>query len=232
MIVLVFDTETTGLPQSKIINPDTLNLWPHIVQLSYIIYDVSKNSLVHTNDSIVKLSNDIIIPEESTKIHRITNDISRENGVEIEVLLVELFYHLKRADLIVGHNISFDINIVMVELLRLIYLKKEKIYQSELIEYKNHLHFITNAQNVCCTMKMSRDLCQIKTIDKFGKEYFKYPKLIELHEKLFIEKPNNLHNALNDILVTLRCFIKLAYGIDLIEISGDFRNYSNIIKLY
>ena len=43
MRVLVFDTETTGLPKSKIINPDTLNLWPHIVQFSYIIYDTVLN---------------------------------------------------------------------------------------------------------------------------------------------------------------------------------------------
>ena len=39
MRVLVFDTETTGLPQTKILNPDTLHQWPTIVQFSYIIYD-------------------------------------------------------------------------------------------------------------------------------------------------------------------------------------------------
>jgi hypothetical protein len=41
MRVLVFDTETTGLPQTKILNPDTLHQWPTIVQFSYIIYDLS-----------------------------------------------------------------------------------------------------------------------------------------------------------------------------------------------
>ena len=49
MIVLVFDTETTGLPETKIINPDTLNLSPNIVQLSYIVYDVSKNKIFLDN---------------------------------------------------------------------------------------------------------------------------------------------------------------------------------------
>ena len=39
MKVIVFDTETSGLPKSKIINQNTQHLWPFIVQFSYIIYD-------------------------------------------------------------------------------------------------------------------------------------------------------------------------------------------------
>ncbi len=232
MIILVFDTETTGLPETKIINPDTLNLWPNIVQLSYIVYDVSKNVILNVVDSIVKLADDNIISEESTKIHGITNEMSREEGLEIEILITEMFAYLKRVDLIVGHNISFDINILMVELLRLIYLKKDKMIQSDLIRYKHYLHFITNAKNVCCTMKLAKDLCQIKAISKLGNEYLKFPKLIELHEKLFVEKPKNLHNSLNDIMVTLRCFCKLAYEIDLYDRSKDYKQMSKKIKLY
>jgi DNA polymerase III epsilon subunit-like protein len=232
MIILVFDTETTGLPETKIINPDTLNLWPNIVQLSYIVYDVSKNRILNVIDSIVKLADDNNISEESTKIHGITNEMSREEGLEIEILITEMFSYLKRVDLIVGHNISFDINILMVELLRLIYLKKDKMIQSDLIRYKHYLHFITNAKNVCCTMKLAKDLCQIKAISKLGNEYLKFPKLIELHEKLFVEKPKNLHNSLNDIMVTLRCFCKLAYEIDLYDRSKDYKQMSKKIKLY
>ena len=56
MRVLVFDTETTGLPETKILNPDTLNLWPHIVQFSFVIYDTSVNDIVESSDSIVKVS--------------------------------------------------------------------------------------------------------------------------------------------------------------------------------
>ena len=232
MIILVFDTETTGLPETKIINPDTLNLWPNIVQLIYIVYDVSKNIILNVVDSIVKLENDNIISEESTKIHGITNEMSKNSGIEIEILITEMFQYLRKVDLIVGHNVSFDINILMVELLRLIYLKKDNMIQSDLIRYKHYLHFITNAKNVCCTMKLAKDLCQIKAISKLGNEYLKFPKLIELHEKLFVEKPKNLHNSLNDIMVTLRCFCKLAYEIDLYDRSKDYKQMSKKIKLY
>jgi hypothetical protein len=47
MRVLVFDTETTGLPKSKFISPDTLHLWPDIVQCSFIIYDTDLMTLAN-----------------------------------------------------------------------------------------------------------------------------------------------------------------------------------------
>lgn len=46
MIILVFDTETTGLPKTKIISYDTLKLWPYIVQFSYIIFDTDTCEIV------------------------------------------------------------------------------------------------------------------------------------------------------------------------------------------
>jgi hypothetical protein len=74
-------------------------------------------------------------------------------------------------------------------------------------------------------------LCNIKALDKFGKEYLKYPKLIELHQKLFNTSPNNLHNSFNDILVTLRCFIKLKHNLDLNKNCKSFQRIANEINL-
>ncbi len=231
MRVLVFDTETTGLPKSKIMNPDTLNLWPHIVQFSYVIYDTILNDIVETSDSIVKLKDEISIPEDSTKIHGITNESSRKNGINVEVILTEFFCNLRNVDLLVGHNVSFDINMIKVELLRFIYDTKSNISENEVKEYKYNLHYLTNYKNICCTLQESIDLCNIKAIDKFGKEYIKFPKLLELHEKLFESIPNNLHNSFNDILVTLRCFMKLKYDIDLNEKCKKFIKISKEIQL-
>jgi DNA polymerase III epsilon subunit-like protein len=231
MRVLVFDTETTGLPKSKIMNPDTLNLWPHIVQFSYVIYDTILNDIVHSSDSIVKLKDGITIPEDSIKIHGVTNEISQKNGTNIEVILNEFFSHLRNIDLLVGHNISFDINMIKVELLRFIYETKYNILEDDVKTYKYNLHFLTNYKNICCTLQDSIDLCNIKAIDKFGKEYIKFPKLLELHQKLFESTPNNLHNSFNDILVTLRCFMKLKHNIDLNEKCSKFIKISKDIQL-
>lgn len=120
MRVLVFDTETTGLPKAKL-SPDTLHQWPTIVQFSYVIYDLSLNDIIETKDYIIKVPENILIPDESIKFHGITNEISSKKGVLIHDVLNEFFCYLRDIDLIIGHNISFDINMIKVELLRIIY---------------------------------------------------------------------------------------------------------------
>jgi len=229
MRVLVFDTETTGLPQTKILSPDTLNEWPTIVQFSYIIYDLSLNNIIESKDYIVKVPESILISEESTKFHGITNEISSKKGILIDEILNEFFYYLRDVDWIIGHNISFDINMIKVELLRIIYNKK--LTSQQLKAYKYDLHYITNYKNVCCTLHDSIKFCNIQAIDKFGKPYLKYPKLIELHQKLFDSSPNNLHNSFNDILVTLRCFMKLKHNSDLLVSCNSFKQIANQLCL-
>ena len=232
MRVLVFDTETTGLPSSKFINPDELNLWPHIVQFSYVLYDTELNDIVKSSDTIVKVKDDIIISEESIRIHGITNDNSKRNGKHIDLVLKDFFDDFRNCDLLVGHNISFDINMVKVELLRLIYECNLSISSDEKKSYKYDLHYLTNFNNICCTLKDSIKFCDIKTLDKYGKEYQKFPKLIELHKKLFESTPNNLHNSFNDILVTLRCYMKLKHNIDLNEKCDKFNETAKAIQLF
>jgi len=229
MRVLVFDTETTGLPQTKIISPDTLQQWPSIVQFSYVIYDLSLNDIVESKDYIIKVPESILISEESTKIHGITNEMCASKGILIEKVLNEFFYYLRGVDSIIGHNISFDINMIKTELLRIIY--NEKLTYEQLNMYKYDLHYITHYKNVCCTLQDSIKLCNIQAINKFGKPYLKYPKLIELHQKLFDSSPNNLHNSFNDILVTLRCFMKLKHDSDLLESCDSFKQIANQLCL-
>ena len=217
MRILLFDTETTGLPASKIISPDTMHLWPQIVQFSYLIYDTELECIVETFDYIVKMKKDIIIPEDSIKIHGVTNEMSDKFGVSIIEIFNEFFYYLKTVDEIVVHNISFDINIIRVELLRLIYSTSEQCPKNDLNTLKYNLHAITNFKNIYCTMNESIDLCNIQAVSKNGKPYLKFPSLLELHEKLFGSKPQNLHNSLNDVIVTCRCYNKIKFGKDILE---------------
>jgi DNA polymerase III epsilon subunit-like protein len=230
MRILVFDTETTGLPQTKILNPDTLNLWPTIVQFSYVIFDLSLNEIVESKDYIIKVPKNIEISEDSAKIHGITNEISSNMGILINEALNEFFYYLRKVDNIIGHNISFDLNMIKVELLRIIY--NQKLSAEQLKNYKYDLHYISNYKNIYCTLQDSIKLCNIHAIDKFGRPYLKYPKLIELHQKLFDSSPNNLHNSFNDILVTLRCFMKLKHDSDLLENSNSFKATAYDRELY
>ena len=222
MRVLVFDTEATGLPKTKIINPDALHLWPHIVQFSYLIYDTELNDVLVVGDNIVKVGAGINIPAESTAIHGITNQMSQTEGVSLSQALQGFFRDLQTADRLVGHNISFDINLVIVELLRMIYNPASNS-GADVSANKNNLHQIANFKNTYCTLQESINLCAIKAVTKLGKEYNKFPKLIELHQKLFRTIPNNLHNSLTDILVTLRCYVMMTGKVDLNEMCNKYK---------
>ena len=70
-------------------------------------------------------------------------------------------------------------------------------------------------EKVNCSDK--RELCKIERQFKDGTKYFKYPTLTELHTYLFNKEPSGQHNALNDILICLRCYFYKEYKIDLLN---------------
>jgi DNA polymerase III epsilon subunit-like protein len=63
-------------------------------------------------------------------------------------------------------------------------------------------------------------------LTKYGREYLKYPKLAELHYELFNKTPNHLHNAFNDVLICLKCFLKLRYDLD---VTGPLKDLTHAL---
>ena len=65
-------------------------------------------------------------------------------------------------------------------------------------------------------MKESTTFCCIPLKNSNSYNRLKQPKLIELYQKLFNgEIPEGLHNSMNDVSATLRCFMKLRYDLDI-----------------
>ena len=63
-------------------------------------------------------------------------------------------------------------------------------------------------------MGKGKDVCNLYTTnEKTGVRWKKQPKLSELHFALFDFVPGNLHDALMDTKVCLRCYLKMAFGI-------------------
>lgn len=226
MRVLVFDTETTGLPRTKLLTPEVVSLWPHIVQLSYVVYDVSDNAITNVRDFIVKIPEEIDISAESIALHGITKEISHENGESMEEVLVRFIYDFSHVDLIVGHNLTFDINMLKIEVMRQIQKKSD---EKEL--FLTFLEELKTSRKYYCTLQSSIDLCNIHALDKKGKSYTKFPRLSELHEKLFQRQPKNLHNSLHDVLICLRCYYMLEYKKDLLRINREVRYLFREMKL-
>ena len=219
MKVLVFDTETTGLPEKGASIYDK-SKWPYIIQISYILYDLSNNSTL-IKDNYIKIDNSIVIPPDSYDKHHLTHEILNMKGINIIPAMQEFNEYLKIADLVVGHNISFDKRMVFVECFRhkinqyfTLFKGNEKINKPEF-----------------CTMKNTTDFCKIERLSKSNTLYYKTPSLSELYLKLFPNEtlPKDLHNSLIDVLITLRCYIKYNHNFDIAQVNSTIGEYFNKI---
>ena len=213
MKVLIFDTETTGLPKNMNLMPtlDTLSHWPHIVQFSFILYDTYTSSIDFIRDSIIRLPDGIKISEQSTKIHGITNEISISKGILLENILNDFMFILEKADLVVAHNIEFDKKVLIAEVLR----KYKDIDSNSNGKWTYYYNTLINCKKYYCTMQESMIACNRKRITKDGEIRIKFPTLSETHMHFFEYIPKNLHNSLNDIIVCLRCFHMMKFQKDI-----------------
>ena len=216
MKIIVFDTETSGLPKSRTIAPNTIHLWPFIVQFSYIIFDTETNTILKSYDAIVKVKPYNVISEDSIKFHGITQEISETKGINIDTVLFTFISDIANADMIVAHNVEFDLNMIRVEMLRL--------EQGDLANLELELRkaIFEDQTNFYCTMRESVDLCKIEKENSRG-TYYKFPTLTELHKHLFAVEPKHLHNSFHDILCTIRCFVKMKYNQDIVEQNSEFK---------
>ena len=214
MLILCFDTETTGLPQGRHISIYETEKWPHIVQLSFMVYDTEKKEVVQEYDEIVKIAESVELTPKSVEIHGITRDVIEKRGIPIEKALYAFKCALRTSDCSIGHNLSFDKRLLIVESIR---NKGFDANDNSVVQLRFNKEF--------CTMLNSVDVCKIKMLrkDGSGSFYYKYPTLLELHEHLFQTKPHNAHDSKVDVIVCLRCYCKIALNSDLARESRQFR---------
>jgi DNA polymerase III epsilon subunit-like protein len=181
---LFFDTETTGLPKSwKAPVADSGN-WPHIVQIAWAFFDGGGTRLAF-HDHLIKPEG-FVIPESATAIHGISTEKALKEGRPAAEVLKEFSRAVQGATCLVAHNLDFDEKMVRVELLR---LGMPDVFQ---------------AAPKICTMKSSTAYCKIP-----GPYGDKWPKLSELHIKLFDVDFEDQHNAASDVLCCAKCFFEL-----------------------
>jgi len=212
MRVICFDTETTGLPEKRNTSIYETSKWPNIVQLSFMVYDDETKEIVEEYDEIIKIDESIDLTPKSVEIHGISRDIIRQRGIPIVDALNAFKRALNSCDLCVGHNISFDKRLLIVEAIR------NKGFDST---DNSYVQF--QFKNEFCTMLKSVEVCRIEKLRGDGTIYFKYPTLLELHNHLFKKIPNNAHNSKVDVLICLRCYCKLAHDQDLSCHNRQFR---------
>lgn len=249
--ILVFDTETTDKPpimpgstwderqtnEKKLLEPNNIDeswpsiidRWPSIIQLSYILYDTEQPNNAKIFNKYIDIPDNIVISDGSIQIHHITRDTIRDapsnNRSTIYEALNEFLDDIKKVDVVVGHNVQFDRKMVISELLR---LSKDQ-----------HLSQITDMMddsNFECTMIKTTPLCQLKQKIEYKdkitgepKHFYKIksPKLSEAYQHFFGYAPTgeSLHDALVDVVVCLRVYLKYNNLPDCCGLNDIITNY-------
>lgn len=181
---LFFDTETTGLPRNWKAPITDLDNWPRLVQLAYLFYDDTGNK-VSGGDYLIKPVG-FTIPEDAARIHGISTELALKEGKDLGPVLQGFQEMVARAGYLIAHNISFDEKIIGAEFLR------------------NGMDNSLPSKTRICTMHSSTNYCALP-----GTCGYKWPKLSELHFKLFQKGFDEAHNAAADISATARCFWEL-----------------------
>jgi DNA polymerase-3 subunit alpha len=207
---LIFDTETTGLPQSWKAPLTDFNNWPRCVQLAWQIHDI-EGKLVEVKNYIIK-PDGYDIPFNAEKIHGISTELALKQGMPISEVLLEFVKDVEKSQFVIGHNVGFDNNIIGCELLR-----------------KEMPNLLAKFPSID-TKDDATNYCAIAGSRGGG---FKWPSLTELHIKLFGEAFAEAHNASADVEATARCFLELVrlevipfakVGLD----ASDFDKYKEI----
>jgi DNA polymerase-3 subunit epsilon len=243
--ILVFDVETTGLlPKvSKEPGSEGIDLNPHIIQFSFILYNLQTRAIERKHDFYINPPIDI--PDKITEITGITKETCIKKGVPI-MLALDCFYDCySMCGATIAHNMAFDSAMVRIELER----NREEI--DRVAHYCLNIFDATfektHGIDRFCTMRYGTNICNIMIARnvrvgtttvvptlveepvKAPTQYKKWPTLLEFHKHLFNTIPENLHNSIVDVLVCLRCYLKSCKRITIED--AEFKQMIHVVAL-
>ncbi len=165
--ILFFDTETTGVDVRK----------DRVVELAWLLCSPDGKTILEET-RLIKPEG-FVIPEEAAKIHGITTQIADEEGEDFIEVIKKFLPAFHSADLIVGHNVLYDIEIIKSECSRF-----------------NVDSSILNVKPRFCTMNQLTAFCKIPRLN--GGTGYKFPSLSEAYEILTGSHLIACHDALVD----------------------------------
>ncbi len=183
---LVFDTETTGIPEFS--KPSDDPGQPHVVDIACSLFD-GTGLEIDRFDAIINPG--VEIPDEVAQIHGITTEIAREHGIQPSEALEKFLGMVRRAVVIVGHNVSFDIRMMRIMAAR---VAGEK-WECPLPEF--------------CTMRRTTNMVRVLKAKPRFSEDWKWPNLSEATQHFFNEPHVDAHRARPDCDAAARIFFHL-----------------------
>lgn len=192
-MITFFDTETTGLPKNWKAPMQDVENWPRVIQLAWLTTDLRGN-ILQENEILIKPDGWEIPVDKFWIDHGFNTATSEENGIPMPDALAEFAKALELSEYLVSHNMDFD----------------HKVLGAEMIRYN-----ATGKKLIkICTKEAATPWCKIPFpgqrawLSKSQGNY-KWPKLEELHMKLFGEDFDNKHQAGGDVAALSKCFFGL-----------------------
>jgi DNA polymerase III epsilon subunit-like protein len=181
MLACLFDTETTGIYDFRA--PASAEHQPDVVQLCAMLCDEERvysaiNLFIHAETEI---------PEAAFEVHRVSRELTEKVGVSRVRACQLLDSFAKKADILVGHNIDFDVNIMTTAMLR------EKGNAASMKKPR------------FCTMKRAVEHCKLPNPRRPGT--YKWPSLMEAYQILVDSKGfTGAHDAMADARATYEVY--------------------------
>lgn len=180
---LVFDTETSGLPLFD--QPSDDPAQPHVVDIAISLFDRTGLE-IDRFDAIVNPG--VPIPPEVAAIHGITTEICEAEGIPPPLAWQRFIEMVAQAEVLVGHNVSFDIRMMRIMAARVTGQKWD------------------NPKPTFCTMHRSTRHCRIPSPRARHEHDFKWPRLTEAVKHFFGEDMVDSHRARPDCDAAARIF--------------------------
>lgn len=185
--ILVYDTETTGLPLWE--QPSDNPLQPHLVQLAALLVSRESGIVTQSMNVIIKPEG-WEIPNEVAAIHGITTEHAQQVGVS-EAVALKLFLDLWSGRTRIGHVQSFDARIIRIA-------TKRYCEEAVINAWK--------AGPAECTAEMAKPIMQMPAKSR-GK--FKIPKLAEAYRHFFNKELADAHSAMADAVACKEVFFAI-----------------------
>lgn len=182
--VLIFDTETTGVPDRSFKWDVDYMAYPHIVQIAWVFGGKAESHIIRPEGWE--------IPDDTVEIHGITTEYALEHGKPFAAVVDVLLRDCKDAGLICGHNVHFDTSIVKANILREL---GREYYDANDVE--SALFKGKRIDTMRPTMKW---------VDaRMANGRLKFPNLSELYSRCFPGQTFPAHDALEDCKAVARC---------------------------
>lgn len=208
MLIMVYDTETTGLPDFK--QPSEAPQQPHLVELAASLFDTNTGNQVEGFSTLIKPEGWFSDPE-ALKAHGITHDMAMADGIPEATAINWLLKMHDRAAQRVAHNEAFDQRIVRIGIKR--YGLGLPGWTELAQEQRDVIADEFKAKPAYCTCNATKPICKLPPTDRMKKtgfgRGFKAPKLSEAYKHLFGEELQGAHRAHVDVAACARVYFAL-----------------------